>query len=185
MPRTAAKRPKSSEDNVSTAAAPTTTGTHQPINKRRQVKLAEDADDVLAKCRMLRDSLRKKQMDSSSLEGFGDDDVDEFENNDDLEFDNDSSNEDAGDNERGNVSGKRKLKSPAPQKTQQIRLSELKKSVAAAMDSAAVASVSESAGGIFGKSIVEVVEMNSTEVMEGIENVAVRIVRQVLDKQVR
>ncbi|KAL7460587.1 hypothetical protein ACHAXS_001029 [Conticribra weissflogii] len=183
MPRTAAKRAKSSEDNVTTAATPTTTATHQPISKRRQVKLAEDADDVLAKCRMLRDSLRKKQMDSSLLEDFSDDDVDAFDNNDDLEFDNDSSNEDYGGNEPGNVSGKRKLYSHAPQKTQQIRLSELKKSVAASIDSAAVASVGESSRGIFGKSIVEVVEMNSTEVMEGIENVAVRIVRQVLDKQ--
>ena len=34
------------------------------------------------------------------------------------------------------------------------------------------------------KTIVEVAEMNSTQVVEGIENVAVKIARQVLDKQV-
>eukprot|EP01082_Thalassiosira_pseudonana_P009474 g8525.t1.2.5e17418a g8525 g8525.t1 contig3:294439-295741(-) len=51
-------------------------------------------------------------------------------------------------------------------KTQQIRLSDLKSGTTAD-----------------GKAIVEVVEMNTTQVMEGIENVAVKIAKQVLAKQ--
>jgi len=180
MPRTAAKRAKSNSGNAATPTA-------QPTNKRRQVKLAEDADDVLAKCRMLRDSLRKKQMDSALNDGFSDDndhDAGEFDDNDDdLDFDNHITDEDVGDEERGVSSGKAKLTSQGLKKTQQIRLSDLKKSVSTGIDAAAAQSASGVAGGIVGKSIVEVVEMNSTEVMEGIENVAVMIARQVLNKQ--
>ena len=55
-------------------------------------------------------------------------------------------------------------------KTQRISLAELKRAT------------SGDAGEM--KTIVEVAEMNSTQVVEGIENVAVRIARQVLDKQV-
>ncbi|KAL7505345.1 hypothetical protein ACHAXN_002851 [Cyclotella atomus] len=57
-------------------------------------------------------------------------------------------------------------------KTQRISLAELK---CASMDG----------GGVEGekKTIVEVAEMNSTQVVEGIENVAVKIARQVLAKQ--
>jgi len=180
MPRTAAKRAKSNSGNAATPTA-------QPTNKRRQVKLAEDADDVLAKCRMLRDSLRKKQMDSALNDRCSDDndhDADEFDDDDDnLDFDNDSTYEDVGGEERGVSSGKAKLTSQGLKKTQQIRLSDLKKSVSTGIDAAAAQSASGVAGGIVGKSIVEVVEMNSTEVMEGIENVAVMIARQVLDKQ--
>lgn len=182
MPRTAAKRAKS---NSGDAATPTA----QSTNKRRQVKIAEDADDVLAKCRMLRDSLRKKQMDSDLNDGFSDAndrDTGEFDDDDDdLYFDNDSTDEDVGEKERGYSSRKAKSTSQVLKKTQQIRLSELKKSVSAGIDPAAAQSAGEVAGEIVGKSIVEVVEMNSTEVMEGIENVAVMIARQVLDKQVR
>mmetsp|Transcript_22517 Transcript_22517/g.45302 ORF Transcript_22517/g.45302 Transcript_22517/m.45302 type:complete len:454 (+) Transcript_22517:2-1363(+) len=126
-------------------------------------------------------------MDSALNDRCSDDndhDADEFDDDDDnLDFDNDSTYEDVGDEERGVSSGKAKLTSQGLKKTQQIRLSDLKKSVSTGIDAAAAQSASGVAGGIVGKSIVEVVEMNSTEVMEGIENVAVMIARQVLDKQ--
>lgn len=54
-------------------------------------------------------------------------------------------------------------------KTQRISLAELKRAT------------SDGGGG---QSIVEVAEMNSTQVVEGIENVAVKIAKQVLAKQV-
>lgn len=57
-------------------------------------------------------------------------------------------------------------------KTQRISLVELKR-----------AAVDDGEGGEK-KTIVEVAEMNSTQVVEGIENVAVKIARQVLAKQV-
>ena len=118
---------------------------------------------------MLRDSLRKKQLESLTR-GDGD-----TTNNNDGDDDSDL------DGEWGLNNDKKKSKggatptkkgaasatTDAPKKTQQLRLSETTSS------------------GENGKhSIVEVVEMNSTEVIEGIENVAVRIARQVLDKQV-
>ena len=53
-------------------------------------------------------------------------------------------------------------------KTQRISLAELKRAT----------------DGGDGKSFVEVAEMNSTQVVEGIENVAVKIAQQVLAKQV-
>jgi hypothetical protein len=113
------------------------------------VKLADDADEVLAKCRSLRDALRMK----ASLTGDNDDDVS------DDEWGIDEEEADAKKEAARKVDGS---------KTQQIRLSDLKSGTTAD-----------------GKAIVEVVEMNTTQVMEGIENVAVKIAKQVLAKQVR
>lgn len=127
-----------------------------PPVKRRQVKLADDADQVLNKCRELRDTLRRK---SSSLPAGASSDEDDavwkMENNND------------GDGEKGGAK-------TGGTKTKRIRLSELKR--------ASTSTVTE----LDGKksTIVEVAEMNSTQVVEGIENVAVKIARQVLAKQV-
>ncbi|KAL7519876.1 hypothetical protein ACHAWX_006101 [Stephanocyclus meneghinianus] len=126
-----------------------------PPVKRRQVKLADDADQVLNKCRELRDTLRRK---SSSLPAGASSDEDDavwkMENNSD------------GDGEKGGAK-------TGGTKTKRIRLSELKR--------ASTSTVTE----LDGKksTIVEVAEMNSTQVVEGIENVAVKIARQVLAKQ--
>eukprot|EP00804_Cyclotella_cryptica_P030226 CCRYP_017100-RC/>CCRYP_017100-RC protein AED:0.03 eAED:0.03 QI:382/1/1/1/1/1/6/5614/478 len=128
----------------------------KPPVKRRQVNLADDADQVLTKCRELRDALRRK---SSSLPTgeSSDDDDDEAWN-----LDTKSDGEDEKDEN----------KKTGGAKTKRIRLSELKR---------ASASTAE----LDGKksTIVEVAEMNSTQVVEGIENVAVKIARQVLAKQ--
>lgn len=114
-----------------------------------QVKLADDADEVLAKCRSLRDALRMK---ASSTGG----------NNDDV------SDDEWGIDEEEADAKKEAARKVDGSKTQQIRLSDLKSGTTAD-----------------GKAIVEVVEMNTTQVMEGIENVAVKIAKQVLAKQVR
>jgi hypothetical protein len=141
-----------------------------PPSKRRIVNLADDADEVLAQCRKLRDALRRKQ--TKQANDGGDEDPSEDEWGDD-------SHDGEG---KGKGGGKKKKTSvavvktdvdaeegdPKKAKTQQLSLSELK-------------SISNAAGGR--KSIVEVVEMNSTEVMEGIENVAVTIAQQVLARQ--
>ena len=141
-----------------------------PSSKRRVVNLADDADEVLAQCRKLRDALRKKQTKQAAA---ADDDEDTSE---DWGLDDDSYSD------KGKGKKKKKKKAsgaaiktdidaegdPKKAKTQQLSLSELK-------------SMTKNAGGR--KSIVEVVEMNSTEVMEGIENVAVTIAHQVLARQ--
>lgn len=122
--------------------------------KRKAVTLAADADVVLTKCRELRDSLRRK----SSAEEAASEQDGEWN----ISSDDDNEEEQA----NGAKDGKKKTA-----KTQRISLAELKRATAA--------------GGEDGKStIVEVAEMNSTQVMEGIENVAVKIARQVLAKQV-
>lgn len=142
-----------------------------PPSKRRVVNLADDADEVLAQCRKLRDALRKKQTRQAAA---ADDDED---TSDDWGLDDDSYS----DKGKGKKKKQKKKASgaaiktdidaegdPKKAKTQQLSLSELK-------------SMTKNAGGR--KSIVEVVEMNSTEVMEGIENVAVTIAHQVLARQ--
>ena len=131
-----------------------------PPSKRRVVKLADDADEVLAKCRKLRDELRRKQM-KQSVGGTGD-----SESDDEWDIDFDSKKKAAAvksdvDATAGATTAKGKTA-----KTQQLSLSQLK------------SKTSED-----GKAIVEVVEMNTTEVIEGIENVAVTIAHQVLAKQ--
>ena len=129
----------------------------KPPVKRRQVNIADDADQVLSKCRQLRDALRRK---SSSLPtGLSSDDDEEAWN---LDKNNDDEGEKDGTKKAGGA------------KTKRIRLSELKRGSAS------------TATEVDGKksTIVEVAEMNSTQVVEGIENVAVMIARQVLAKQV-
>ncbi|KAL7535636.1 hypothetical protein ACHAXR_006627 [Thalassiosira sp. AJA248-18] len=147
--------------SVSAAAAKASSSSGKLPSKRRLVKLADDADEVLAKCRELRDDLRRKQMDQSTGSDEGSDD--EW----DLAFGDDEGKK------KGKMAAAAATKSDfdtkgdsKKAKTQQLSLSEIKSKSSAE-----------------GKTIVEVVEMNSTEVIEGIENVAVAIAHQVLSKQ--
>jgi len=146
-----------------------------PVSKRRIVNLADDADEVLAQCRKLRDDLRRNQTKQANDEGDEDPSEDEWGPGDDS-HDGKIKGKGRGGGKKKKASGAAAVKTDVDAeegdskkaKTQQLSLSELK-------------SMSNAAGGR--KSIVEVVEMNSTEVMEGIENVAVTIAHQVLARQ--
>jgi len=155
------------------AAEPTSASSKLPYlpSKRRQVKIADDADLVLAKCRKLRDALRMKAMMKQSDSDDDGDDDDEWGGKKkkakttttttaaDYITSAIKSNPDAIDSTKNFGA-----------KTQQLSLAELKSNT-----------TTMSADGK--KKIVEVVEMNSTEVIEGIENVAVVVAHQVLAKQ--
>lgn len=155
-----------------------------PPSKRKVVKIAADADEVLAQCHKLRDELRKKQMKRQSIESgevnnksdaSSDEDEWGIESSDDdtkkkktlkkgaLKTDGASTNK----NKKGDAKSK--------PKTQQLSLAELNRK-----RSATDADADDAEGK---QTIVEVVEMSSTEVMEGIENVAMKIAHQVLAKQ--
>lgn len=133
---------------------------------------------VLAKCRKLRDELRKKQALQATKKSATAEEEEEDDSSD-LEWAIDD-----GDGTRKGMQKKiGKMSGLAAKaaitlddaengqnktKTQQLSLSELRNMTSANNGK---------------KTIVEVVEMNSTEVMEGIENVAVHIAQQVLSKQ--
>ena len=151
----------SSPQSSSSAAA-------APVSKKRVVKLAKDADEVLAQCHKLRDELRRKHMKRQSMEaGITNSDA----SSDDGEWDMSS------DDDKKKKKGSLKTdvttsNTKSKTKTQQLSLAELNSKRSASGDNDD------------GKqTIVEVVEMNSTEVMEGIENVAMKIAHQVLNKQ--
>jgi hypothetical protein len=179
-----------------TGAAPTS-AKPPPPSKRRIVSIANDADLVLAQCRKLRDALRRKQARREASDDDDDDDDDgggarrprEDDDEDDDEWDFEDETKKNGGKGRGKKEGKDgKTKSSGVAvktdhdaggggddaknnraKTQQLSLTELKRL--------------SNPGGDGKESIVEVVEMNSTEVMEGIENVAVTIATQVLARR--
>jgi len=161
-------------DSLATVAAASPSATEpsspkppsKPVSKRRVVKLADDADEVLAECRKLQDELRRKQIKKDA--GEEDSSDDEWGLDDDF-----------GIGKGGKKNGKTSIGAVAVKtdldtkgdfknktKTQQLSLSEVKSKTSAG-----------------GKTIVEVVEMNSTEVIEGIENVAMTVAHQVLAKQ--
>ena len=140
----------------------------KPPPTKRVVKKADDADLVLAECRKLRDALRKKANDklllgAATTTAAGDnDDDDDWVLDDVVSKASKAKIQPAAAAAITTKDGGNSVKA----KTQQLSLSELK-----------------SATSTGGKTIVEVVEMNSTEVMEGIEAVAVKIAHQVLAKQ--
>lgn len=118
------KRAKNASSNSTLSSAPA---------KRREIKLAEDADSVLAKCRSLREEIKKKS--KSRNQGIRQ-----------LSTDDDNSS----------------------------ALSSMLK----------VDETSESAtGSLQGRSIIEVSEMSTIEVVEAIELSAIQIANQVLRKQ--
>jgi hypothetical protein len=181
---TSAAAPSSSTSTSATASASasasaSTAPPFAAVTKRRVVNLADDADAVLAKCRKLRDELRRKQaLQTTNINDEGVDDADSS----DLEWGMGGDGKRVGKQQQqqqtGNViSGAAKAATvddanaeddTKKTKTQQLSLSELRNMASANNGK---------------KTIVEVVEMNSTEVMEGIENVAVHIAHQVLAKQ--
>ncbi len=153
-----------------------------PPSKRRVVNLADDADLVLAQCRRLRDALRRKQ----AFHAADDDDDYDYED-DEWGLDDDSRD--------GGGGGKKWKKKKTEKKKKSVGGAAVKTDVDAEEGDAegganktVMLSLSElkgttNASGYVKKSIVEVVEMNSTEVMEGIENVAVTIATQVLARR--
>ena len=152
----------SSPQSSSSAAA-------APVSKKRIVKLAKDADEVLAQCHKLRDELRRKQMKRQSMEaGITNSDVSSDDGEWDMSSDDDKKKKKGASLKTDVTTNNTKSKT----KTQQLSLAELNSKRSASGDNDD------------GKqTIVEVVEMNSTEVMEGIENVAIKIAHQVLNKQ--
>mmetsp|Transcript_29750 Transcript_29750/g.67935 ORF Transcript_29750/g.67935 Transcript_29750/m.67935 type:complete len:479 (+) Transcript_29750:63-1499(+) len=131
-----------------------------PVSKRREVKLAEDSEEVLKKCRQLRDELRTRQQQQTPPATGGDGES----SDDDWGFDHDQDKK----RKSNGIPGK-KIAADEPSKkakTQQMSLAEL-----------------ERRSTVDKKAFLEVTEMSSTEVMEGIENVAVKIAQQVLSKQ--
>lgn len=123
-------------------------GSTASATKKRVFKVADDADEVLAKCRQLREQIRqkaKKQQDRNKRIA----DIDHL-SDDSSTFDSD---------EEYKESDKKVKKEKAKSKPK-ISLDILK-----------------------GKSIVEVSEMSSTEVVEAIEAIAIRIANQVLMKK--
>ena len=126
-----------------------------PVSKRREVKLAEDSDEVLKKCRQLRDELRTKQQQQMVPATGGDG----GSSDDDWDFEEDQ------DKKRKSIPSGKKSVADEPSKkakTQEMSLAELQRRSTADK-----------------KAFLEVTEMSSTEVMEGIENVAVKIAQQV------
>jgi len=140
-----------------------------PVSKKRVVKLAKDADEVLAQCHKLRDELRRKHMKRQSMEaGITNSDVSSDDGEWDMSSDDDKKKKKGASLKTDVTTTNTKSKT----KTQQLSLAELNSKRSASGDNDD------------GKqTIVEVVEMNSTEVMEGIENVAMKIAHQVLNKQ--
>ena len=123
-------------------------GSTASATKKRVFKVADDVDEVLAKCRQLREQIRqkaKKQQDRIKRIA----DIDHL-SDDSSTFDSD---------EEYKESDKKVKKEKAKTKPK-ISLDILK-----------------------GKSIVEVSEMSSTEVVEAIEAIAIRIANQVLMKK--
>ena len=165
------KRTKRSMDSLAGASAASSEPS-PPLalpSKRRIVKIADDADEVLAKCHQLRDELRKKQMKQDAPSSDDDDDDDEWGMDDDHSSKKKKSSG-IGSLKSDDTTKKSSGDTKSTTKTQQLSLAELNRKKGASNDDGK-------------QTIVEVVEMNSTEVMEGIENVAVKIAHQVLAKQ--
>ena len=168
------KRTKRSMDSLASSGAMSSpqsspSSATAPVSKKRNVKLAKDADEVLAQCHKLRDELRRKQMKRQSMEAGikSNSDV----SSDDGEWDM-SSDDDKKKKKGASLKTDVTTNTTSKTKTQQLSLAELNSKRNASGDNDD------------GKqTIVEVVEMNSTEVMEGIENVAIKIAHQVLNKQ--
>ncbi|KAL7550982.1 hypothetical protein ACHAWF_014201 [Thalassiosira exigua] len=165
IPAGAAPPSRSSKRTPTTSSSAAAASASLPsVSKRRHVKVADDADEVLAKCRTLRDALRRKHMEKEGDLSSSSSDDDEW----------DVSSDDEG----GGKKKKKKKKKMAEEdakaggggkraaKTQRLSLAEVEAKTTAD-----------------GKAIVEVAEMNSTEVIEGIEGVAVRVAHQVLAKR--
>ena len=169
------KRTKRSMDSLASSGAMSSPQSSSPaaaapVSKKRVVKLAKDADEVLAQCHKLCDELRRKQMKRQSMEAGikSNSDASSDDGEWDMSSDDDKKKKKGASLKTDVTTTNTKSKT----KTQQLSLAELNSKRSASGDNDD------------GKqTIVEVVEMNSTEVMEGIENVAIKIAHQVLNKQ--
>ena len=183
------------------AAASSNPRPNPPVSKRRIVNLADDANEVLAQCRKLRDELRQRNKStnekvaaqSSTINSNNDDGISKLPSyllssgDEEEEWDPEESS-DTNDNGGGKKKAKAAKKSSSSvkattdndtndgptsttalmgskNKTQTISLAQLKQLTSDNNNM---------------KQVVEVVEMNTTEVMEGIENVAISIAQQIM-----
>ena len=207
------------------AAAASASPNDPPVSKRRIVNLAEDADEVLAQCRKLRDALRRRRSSTTAEEEEArasasqrrrEDGLDELPSyllsSDDDEWDPGRSSGDYNDDDDGGgkkKAAKEKKGSASAEadnddndpisststlmgyknKTQTMTLAQLKQLTNKAAAAAAEEEEEEDDDGDTTSKkqqqrrrpiVVEVVEMNTTEVMEGIENVAISIARQIM-----
>ena len=207
------------------AAAASASPNDPPVSKRRIVNLAEDADEVLAQCRKLRDALRRRRSSTTAEEEEArasasqrrrEDGLDDLPSyllsSDDDEWDPGRSSGDYNDDDDGGgkkKAAKKKKGSASAEadnddndpisststlmgyknKTQTMTLAQLKQLTNKAAAAAAEEEEEEDDDGDTTSKkqqqrrrpiVVEVVEMNTTEVMEGIENVAISIARQIM-----
>lgn len=162
-----------------------------PVSKRRIVNLADDANEVLAQCRQLRDVLRMRKSSSTaekeaahaSLSQRQDGNLPSYllssGDEEEEEWGPESSDNDNGGGEKKTAAAKKSSSTKGrtdnndntsssmvgyKNKTRQLSLAQLKQ----------LTSDNNK------KQVVEVVEMNTTEVMEGIENVAISIAQQIM-----
>ena len=161
--------PKRARTSSSSSSARQSSSKKPPPTKRI-VKIADDADIVLAKCRKLREDLIKKANKKSLIaEGKKVDPTNSSDDDDDWALDEvvtKAAKSKSATKKSSSSKTANDTIDTTKATTQQLSLSEIK-----------------SASSTGKKQIVEVVEMNSTEVMEGIENVAIKIAHQVLAKQ--
>jgi meiotic recombination protein SPO11 len=121
---------------------------------RKRVTLADDADIVLSKCRLLRKELKLKLMEKEKINK--DDDNDE-EEDDDINI-NSLDNGGKSDSSSSSVATAAMIKQEQNQQHTTIK-------------------------SLRNKAIVEVTEMSPTNVIHNIESIAIKIVKQILDKK--
>jgi|AntRauTorckE5430_2_1112549.scaffolds.fasta_scaffold06951_3 hypothetical protein len=141
LPSSSPAAAASSSAITSDANANATATASGTVGTRRIVQLADDADEVLAKCRELREELKQK-----------------------AEQNKESAETTIQDND-ANANG------------QDVH------PIANAKPDSSVSSASSGIASLRGKSIIEVSEMSTTEVVEAIESVAIQITNQVLRKK--
>ena len=127
------------------AAATTATASKKP--KRQLVKLADDSDVVLQKCRELKEKLRLKKMNAAASGG---------DDNNSSDYHNEDSGSSSSDDNNNNNNKKTPSTKNTPMKASKSTIP---------------------------SDIVEVDELSATEVLEGIENIALRITESVLAKK--
>lgn len=141
-PKKRTKRAKTATKTV-TSDGVITTPKRKPLDSRKKrVALADDADEVLAKCRALRGSMRQR---TTTI----------------------STSDDDGTYSGSSVDGEGTFVAAHSSIIKKARVSDMKSPLSS----------------VKSESIVEVSEMNTTEVIEGIEAIAMKIARQVLDKR--
>lgn len=143
-PKKRTKRAKTTTKTVTSDGVITTPKRNALVRRKKHVALADDADEVLAKCRALRDSMRQRTTTNTTL-----------------------TSDDDGTYSGSSVDGEGTVVAAHRSIIKKARVSDMKSPLSS----------------VKSESIVEVSEMNTTEVIEGIEAIAMKIARQVLDKR--